>query len=165
MNVSISVCALACSRMLALGLAVACSNAMAQDSAPGNLLQSLLTYARLHNPEFAAMRHEAEAVSQRVEPAGALPDPLLRIELENINNYSVGMNGTTSDTPASILPARVGETKYNLIQALPIWGKRDLKREPMPSRQIAQLPKPGTGWQPGSRLLTRSTTSRPATLR
>ncbi len=129
MNVSISVCALACSRMLALGLAVACSNAMAQDSAPGNSLQSLLTYARLHNPEFAAMRHEAEAVSQRVEPAGALPDPLLRIELENINNYSVGMNGTTSDTPASILPARVGETKYNLIQALPFWGKRDLKRE------------------------------------
>ncbi len=39
------------------------------------------------------------------------------------------MNGAATDTSPSLLPARVGETKYNLVQAFPFWGKRDLKRE------------------------------------
>ncbi len=112
-----------------LVLALGSGNASGQAPLPGNSLHSLLNYAREHNPEFAAMRLDAEAVSQRVEPAGALPDPMLRIELENINNYTVDMNNQSSTTPASILPARVGETKYSVIQALPFWGKRDLKRE------------------------------------
>jgi cobalt-zinc-cadmium efflux system outer membrane protein len=129
MKVLIGVRTQARSCLLALGMAFACGNAVAQEPVPGGSLHSLLAYARQHNPEFAAMRHDAEAVLQRIELAGALPDPVLRIELENINNYSVGMNGVASDTPASILPARVGETKYNLIQAFPFWGKRDLKRE------------------------------------
>lgn len=112
-----------------LVLALASGNAAGQAPVPGSSLHSLLNYAREHNPEFAAMRLDAEAVSQRVEPAGALPDPMLRIELENINNYAVDMNNQSSNTPASILPARVGETKYTVIQAFPFWGKRDLKRE------------------------------------
>jgi len=50
----------------------------------GSSVETLLAYARERNPELAAMRHEAHAAAQRVQPAGALPDPLLRVELMNI---------------------------------------------------------------------------------
>lgn len=94
----------------------------AQDVGLGGNLQGLLAYARAESPELEAMRREADAAAQRVGPAGALLDPLLRVELMNINNYG-------SDAPPSLLPSRVGETKYTVIQALPLWGKRDLRRE------------------------------------
>lgn len=96
--------------------------ANAQAPIIGNDVESLLAYARDRNPEYAAMRYEAEAAGERVGPAGALPDPVLRTELQNISNF--GMDGGTS-----LLPGRVGSTKYTLMQALPFWGKRDLKRE------------------------------------
>jgi outer membrane protein TolC len=88
----------------------------------GANVAGLLEQARAANPELAAMRHEADAAAQRVQPAGALPDPVLRVELENINNYG-------SDARPNLLPARVGETKYTLMQSLPAWGKRDLRRD------------------------------------
>jgi cobalt-zinc-cadmium efflux system outer membrane protein len=91
------------------------------DVPPGASVDELLAYAREHNPEFAARRLEAEAAAERVAPAGSLADPLLRVELQDITN-----SGATS---ASVLPARVGSTKYTLLQPLPFWGKRDLKRE------------------------------------
>jgi cobalt-zinc-cadmium efflux system outer membrane protein len=94
----------------------------AQDNDLGTSVQGLLDYARAQSPELAAMRQEADAAAQRLEPAGALPDPVLRVELMNINNYG-------NDTPASVLPWKVGETQYRLMQALPGWGKRDLKRD------------------------------------
>lgn len=96
-------------------------SAQAQQTLPGADVESLLAYARERNPEYAAMRYEAEAAFERVQPAGALPDPVLRTELQNITNYG-------SDGGTSILPARVGSTKYTLMQGLPFWGKRDLKR-------------------------------------
>jgi cobalt-zinc-cadmium efflux system outer membrane protein len=68
------------------------------------------------------MRREADAAAQRVGPAGALPDPVLRVELMNISNYG------NSASP-SLLPSRVGETKYTMMQMLPLGGKRDLRRE------------------------------------
>ena len=40
----------------------------------------------------------------------------------NINNYG-------SDASPSLLPWKVGETKYTLMQAFPLWGKRELKRD------------------------------------
>lgn len=61
-------------------------------------------------------------MAQRVQPAGALPDPVLRVELMNINNYG-------NDASPSLLPGRVGETKYTLMQSLPGWGKRELRRD------------------------------------
>ncbi len=88
----------------------------------GEDVRSLLEYARAQSPELAAMRSEAGAASQRVQPAGALPDPVLRVELMNVNNYG-------SDAGFNLLPGRVGETKYTLMQMLPAWGKRDLRRE------------------------------------
>jgi outer membrane protein TolC len=95
---------------------------LAQENALGANVQSLLEYARAQSPELAAMRQEADAAAQRLEPAGALPDPVLRVELMNINNYG-------NDTPASALPWKVGETQYRLMQTLPAWGKRGLRRD------------------------------------
>lgn len=109
-------------RTLLLAFAFAAAfGASAQDLPLGANLASLLEYARSHNPELAAMQREADAAAQRIQPAGALPDPVLRVELENINNYENGGG-------VSLLPNKVGETKYTVMQMLPYWGKRDLRR-------------------------------------
>lgn len=94
---------------------------LADERPLGGDVESLLEYARA-NPEYAAMRYESDAAAQRVYPAGAFPDPMLRIELQNITNAG-------SDAPPSLLPNKVGATKYTLLQPIPFWGKRDLKRE------------------------------------
>lgn len=101
--------------------AAATFSAAAQVAPLGADFHSLLEYARSHNPELASMHQEAEAAAQRVQPAGALPDPVLRVELENVNNYG-------NNSSPSLLPSKVGETKYTLMQQLPFWGKRELKR-------------------------------------
>lgn len=109
-------------RSLLLVVATAAVLGAAAQAAPlGADLESLLEHARSNNPDFAAMRYEADAAVQRVQPAGALPDPALRVELMNINNYGTG-GGLT------VLPNKVGETRYTLMQQLPFWGKRDLRR-------------------------------------
>ena len=89
---------------------------------PGASVESLLELARGRNPDFAAMRHEAQAAAERITPAGALPDPVLRTELRDITNQG-------TDASTNLLPGRIGSTKYTLIQSVPFWGKRDLKRE------------------------------------
>lgn len=108
----------------ALVASLLAAQAQAQDTtAPlGADFTSLLDYARRHNPALASIQREAEAANQRIEPAGALPDPVLRVELENFSN-------TGNPSSASLLPGRVGETKYTLMQQLPAWGKRELRRE------------------------------------
>ncbi len=88
----------------------------------GGHVESLLEFARARHPEFAALRADAEAAAARVEPAGALPDPVLRTELRNVTNAG-------SDAGASLLPGRVGSTRYAVSQTLPWFGKRDLRRE------------------------------------
>lgn len=97
------------------------SSALAQDAALGANVQGLLAYARAQSPELRTMRQEADAAAQRIGPAGALPDPVVRVELMNINNYGNGAS-------PSLLPWKVGETKYTLMQSFPLWGKRDLRR-------------------------------------
>jgi len=88
---------------------------------PGASVESLLAVAREHSPDVRVMQLEAEAARERIQPAGALPDPVLRIEFENITR-----NGSQS---ATLDPTRTGDTKYTLMQPLPFWGKRELKRE------------------------------------
>ncbi|WP_319244693.1 TolC family protein [uncultured Propionivibrio sp.] len=95
--------------------------AMAGEALIGGDVDSLLAYAREHNPEFASVRYEAEAASERVTPAGALPDPKLRTELMDLTRQ-----GTQSP---NVLPGRVGSARYTLMQDVPWFGKRDLKRE------------------------------------
>jgi cobalt-zinc-cadmium efflux system outer membrane protein len=108
--------------VLCVALLLAAGGALAQPQPLGADLASLLAYAREHNPELAAMQLEARAASQRAVPAGALPDPVLRVELENINNFGNGGG-------ISLLPSKVGETKYTLMQQLPWPGKRELRQQ------------------------------------
>lgn len=109
---------------IALILALASASALAEPAAapPGSSLESLLELARSQNPELAASLYEAEAAAERVYPAGTLPDPTLRTELRDITNQGM-------DASPNLLPGRIGSTKYTLIQPVPFWGKRDLKRE------------------------------------
>lgn len=88
---------------LVMGLLPAIS-ASASALDPGRDLASLLEYAKLHNPEYAALQSDAAAAQERMGQASALPDPVLRVELQSA-------------------------TKYTWMQALPFWGKRDLMRQ------------------------------------
>jgi outer membrane protein TolC len=105
----------------ALLLILVLSGTAQAEPLPGASVESLLAAAREHSPDLRMVRLEAEAARERIQPAGALPDPVLRIELENITK-----NGSQS---ATLSPSGVGDTKYTLMQPLPFWGKRDLKRD------------------------------------
>ncbi|MEY4099853.1 MAG: hypothetical protein RL300_1024 [Pseudomonadota bacterium] len=103
--------------MLAL---VTAASAQAQEALPGATVEGLLTLAKVNNPDYLSMRHEAQAASERVEMAGALMDPKFRIEWMDI---------TKGETQSPTLwPSDTGSTKYTLMQDLPWFGKRDLKR-------------------------------------
>ena len=93
----------------------------AQEAPLGANVDSLINYAKTRNPEYAAMQAEAEASGERVTPAGALPDPKFRTELRDITRFG--------EQNATLSPSRVGSTRYLLMQDIPWFGKRDLKRE------------------------------------
>ena len=108
-------------RLSGLLLALLLTSAVHAEGLPGANVESLLAIAREGSPDLRMVRLEAEAARERIGPAGALPDPFLRVELENITR-----GGTQT---ATLSPANVGDTKYLLAQPLPFWGKRDLKRD------------------------------------
>lgn len=93
----------------------------AQPVTPGADVQTLLTIARQVNPDYASMRHEAQAATERVTSAGALPDPRLRTELMDITK--------AGEQNPTLWPSDVGSTRYTLMQDIPWFGKRDLKRD------------------------------------
>ena len=107
-----------------ISMLIGCASSFAAIAAEPPLgadLHGLLSYAREHNPALTAMRYEAEAASLRVQPAGALPDPVLRTELMDITNQG-------TNKPPSLLPSQVGGTRYLLMQSVPWFGKLDLQR-------------------------------------
>lgn len=108
--------------MAALLVSVAAGAVHAETSALGAGVAGLLEHARVHNPAFAADSAVAAAARERVEPAGALPDPRFQVELMDITNAMRG--GSTT-----LLPGEVGETRYRIIQPLPGWGKRSLSAQ------------------------------------
>ncbi len=120
-----AVAALRLPRSAALALALALtggsawSQAMPEAPVLGASAQALIEHARQGNPGFAAARAEASAARERVNPAGALPDPRFELELMDATN-------TMSGRSASLLPGQVGETRYRITQPLPGWGKREL---------------------------------------
>ena len=116
--------------LLALG---ASASAFANDALPGATLESLLLLAKERNPEYASMRHEADAAAERIAPAGALPDPKLRVELMDITKMG--------EQIPTLLPNQVGSTRYTLMQDLPWFGKRALRRD------IAALEFEGAQWR------------------
>lgn len=89
---------------------------------PGARLEELFALARGGNPELVAMSHEARAAEARIEAAGALPDPMARVELRDPGMMSGEGN-------FNLLPGRAGSTRYSLTQTFPFWGKRELRRE------------------------------------
>ncbi|MGE5470426.1 MAG: TolC family protein [Bacteroidota bacterium] len=95
--------------------------AAAAGEVPGRSVDGLLALARDNNPELAGLRYEAEAAAERVAPAGALADPKFRTELRDITRMG--------EQTATLLPNRVGSTRYLLMQDVPWFGKRDLKRD------------------------------------
>ncbi len=110
-------------RLWVLAWAMGALVAMAQDAAsiPGADVESLLAVAKANNPELASMRLEALAAQQRIEQAYALPDPRLKIELQDVSKM-----GAQNPT---LWPSDVGSTRYTLTQELPWFGTRALKRE------------------------------------
>ena len=88
----------------------------------GGQVESLLEFARARHPEFAALRAEAAAAAERIEPAGALPDPMFRTELRDITNDG-------KDADSNLLPPRIGSARYIFSQSVPWFGKRDLRRD------------------------------------
>jgi outer membrane protein TolC len=85
---------------------------------PGGGLEELLTMARRMSPELMARALEAEAALERVEAEGALPDPVLRLELQDIERQE-----------GSPLPERPGGAMLTLEQEFPLWGKRRLRKD------------------------------------
>jgi outer membrane protein TolC len=115
-------------RTLLLALAVlmppelAVADDLPDNAAIGANVQELLQWADMHNPELSAMRFEVDAAAERIVPAGALPDPMLRVEF---------MDFAGPDAPDGFnpLPGKGSGTKYTLMQSIPLWGKRDLRKE------------------------------------
>lgn len=107
---------------LSVGSGIAYGQPSRNTTTLGSTAQTLIDYARQSNAGFAAARAEAAAASERVTPAGALPDPSFEVELMDATN-------TMSGRSASLLPGQVGETRYRITQPLPGWGKRKLAVE------------------------------------
>ena len=103
--------------LLALGLV---NPVFAQEVVLGKTVESLLDFAKSNNPEYASMRYEADAAGERITPAGALADPRFRTEFMDVTKMG--------EQNPTLVPNRVGSTKYLLMQDIPWYGKRDLKR-------------------------------------
>lgn len=109
--------------------AVLCALAARAEPLPGGSVEALLDLARQQSPELVMLRLEADAARERAAAAGALPDPMARIEWRDVNNDMAGRS-----------------TKYTLIQPLPWWGKRDLKREAAEAEADAATAGSEAGW-------------------
>ncbi|MGE0356458.1 MAG: TolC family protein [Burkholderiales bacterium] len=120
-------------------LALAPGLAPAQETLPGRSAESFLAIARERNPEIASMRQEAAAARERPESAGALPDPTLRVQLMDVTNAGREAN-------PNLLPARIGATKYTVMQMLPWFGKRDAMREAAEADAQAAMGREQLAW-------------------
>ena len=81
-------------------------------------LSDLLGEARAKNPALSAMQYKYEAGRERVPQAGALPDPMLMMGVQNlpVNSFSFSKDEMT-------------QKMIGLSQTFPFFGKRGLKRE------------------------------------
>ncbi len=104
---------------------------VAMPAAIGADLQELLLWADTYNPELAAMGYEIDAASARVAPAGALPDPTLRLTVMDIG---------AADAPDGVSQMQGDDTgiQYRVGQTFPWWGKRGLRKE-LATAQVEQV--------------------------
>jgi outer membrane protein TolC len=105
--------------VLVIALLALPGTVLAETTLPGSSVDELLSLARERTPELTVMRLEAEAAAERIVPAASFPDPMFRVELQDVYNDGNGLP----------FPNRVGATKYTLSQSLPWFGKRDLRRQ------------------------------------
>jgi cobalt-zinc-cadmium efflux system outer membrane protein len=92
----------------------ACADVPGSLAAPGATLDEVLGIARRLSPELAARALDTEAAQARVEIAGSLADPTLRI---------------TSDEIDRTRGPRQNKMYYAVEQDFPLWGKLDLRRD------------------------------------
>jgi cobalt-zinc-cadmium efflux system outer membrane protein len=83
-------------------------------TSPGATLDEVLAIARRLSPELAARALDTEAAQARVEIAGSLADPTLRITSDEIDRTS-GL--------------RQNKMFFTVEQEFPLWGKLDLRRD------------------------------------
>jgi outer membrane protein TolC len=95
------------------------SPAAAIETTPGAEIDYLWQIVEQNNAELNAARLEGNAAEQRATASGALPDPSVRIEWQDINQAS----GLTLN------PSQVAAVKYSVLQAIPGWGKRDAQKQ------------------------------------
>ena len=81
---------------------------------PGATLESVLSAARQLSPELAARALDTEAARARVMMAGSLPDPKMQVMSDE---------GDRTSGP------RQNKMIYSFEQDIPLWGKRDLRRD------------------------------------
>lgn len=81
-------------------------------------LSDLLNESRAKNPSLSAMQYKYEAGRERISQAGALPDPMLMMGVQNlpVNSFSFNKDEMTAKM-------------IGLSQTFPFFGKRKLKRE------------------------------------
>jgi outer membrane protein, heavy metal efflux system len=89
------------------------AEAPASAGIPGATLEEVLAIARRLSPDLAARALDTEAAQARVEIAGSLADPTLRITSDEIDRTS---------------GPRQNKMFFTVEQEFPLWGKRDLKR-------------------------------------
>ena len=125
---------------LAILPALAATPTQAQGAQPpGAEVGELLALAQEQNPELATMRHEATAATARIDSARALPEPSLRIALQDFTNKESG-------AATALLPSQVGSTYYRLMQPLPFWGKRGLKHDIAEAEAGQAMGRSGATW-------------------
>ena len=90
---------------------------------PGATLESVLLVARQLSPDLAARALDTEAARARVMIAGSLPDPQLQV---------------LSDDADRTAGPRQNRMVYSFQQDIPLWGKRDLKRDAAQA-EVAQM--------------------------
>src|ERR1700738_1216413 len=89
------------------------AEAPASAGIPGATLEEVLAIARRLSPDLAARALDTEAAQARVDIAGSLADPTLRITSDEIDRTS---------------GPRQNKMFFTIEQEFPLWGKRDLKR-------------------------------------
>lgn len=86
---------------------------------PGADMPGLWRHLESHSAELEAAVLETSAAEQQAAATGALPDPSVRIEWQDVDQPG----GVTLD------PSRVTAVKYSVLQTIPAWGKRDAQKQ------------------------------------
>ncbi|MBI5235501.1 MAG: TolC family protein [Deltaproteobacteria bacterium] len=80
-------------------------------------LDALVQEAQLNNPELQAASATVKAKQARIRAEGALDDPVVRVEMEELD----------STRPLNIAPGNAMAARYTISQMFPFPGKRGLK--------------------------------------